>query len=375
MTIEIREIQPGGDLQDFLEVVDLIYRDEPNYIRPLDMEVKNLLSKKSPFFQHGEAIILTAYRNNWCVGRCTAHINHTHLEKHRDETGFFGFLDTIDDQEVVDALIERASEWLRERKMKKIIGPFNLSINDEWGILVEGFDSPNAMMTPYHLPYQAGLLEKAGLAKVKDSFGWRYEVGNISKRVLKAEADIDAMPEITIRPLNMRKLDDEINTMLYLFNDAWSENWHFVPSNPAEAKKMAADLRLVVVPELTYLAYLEDRPVAVVVTLPNLNEATRDIGGKLFPLGFAKLIYRLKIAKLKSARLVMLGIAKELRHQRQYAGLSLALYAKMDRAGQKHGVEWGEISWTLEDNGPVNTAIKMMGGKKYKTWRAFGKDL
>jgi hypothetical protein len=375
MYVEIRETPIGGKVHDFLNVVDYIYRDDPCFVRPLDMELKQRLSTKNPFFEHGEGTIFTAYRNGWCVGRCTAQIDRGHLERYKDDVGFFGFLDTVDDVDVAGALLDRAGDWLRQRGMRRARGPLSLNINEEWGCLIDGFDTPPMIMMPHHRPYQAGLIEQAGFDKIKDLYAWRYEVGDVPRRARKACDDLEAMPEVRSRHADMKHFDREIRVVMDVFNDAWSDNWGFVPLTESELRKMAADLKPIVVPELTYITEVDGEPAAVALALPNINELVQDFDGKLFPLGLPKLLYRLKVKGPKTARLVILGIRKKFRNVRKYAGLSIYLYAKMNDAGKRLGIDWGELSWTLEDNGPVNVGIKFMGGKIYKKYRVFERSL
>lgn len=371
MTVEIRRTPVGGNAKDFLNVVDYIYRTDPNYVRPLDMEMKERVSEKNPFWQHAQGVLLTAHRNGFCVGRCTAQIDHEHLAKYRDDLGSFGFFDTIDDEEVATELIRAASQWLRERGMRRIRGPLSLSLNDEIGCLVDGFDLPPMIMMPHHLPYQGGLIERAGLDKLKDLYAWRYVVGQIPARARRAHDEIEAMPEVKSRPAEMKNIDAELRTLIDIFNDGWSDNWAVVPYTEAEMQKQARDLKLIIDPRLTLVVTINDEPAAMAVALPNLNEAVRDFGGKLTPVNFAKLLYRLKVQGTKTARLALLGIRKKFRNQKRYAGLSTYMYAKMDQAGQRVGIDWGELSWTEEANTKVNVGIKFMGGKIYKRYRLY----
>ncbi|MBS2016881.1 MAG: hypothetical protein JST00_28605 [Deltaproteobacteria bacterium] len=376
MSVEIRQTPMGGNIKDFLGVVDTIYKSDPVYIRPLDMDLSDRLNpKKNPFFEHAEGTIFTAYRGGKCVGRVTAQIDREHLDRHKDDTGFFGFLDTVDDPEVVRELLARAESWLRQRGMKKVRGPMSLSINEEMGCLVEGFEHPPTLMNPHHRPYQGGLIEQAGYAKEKDVFGWRYQIGDISARVRKAHDEIAAMPEVTARPLSTKDIERDVKLTLDIFNEAWIENWGFVPMTKKEGEKLASDLKLFILPELTCLVLVDGEPAAVAIALPNVNELIGDLHGKLFPLGLPKLLYRLKVEGAKSGRLLILGIKKKVRMQRKYAGLSLFLYAKMNDGGRKCGMSWGELGWTLEDNSAMNAGIKMMGAKKYKVYRVFTKDI
>lgn len=374
--VEIRQTPMGGDLKDFLDVVDVIYRGDPHYIRPLDMDLGDRLNpKKNPFFEHGEGAVFTAYDRGRCVGRVTAQIDREHLERYKDAVGFFGFLDTIDDEAVARELLSRAEAWLRQRGMKRSRGPLSLNINEELGCQIEGFDAPPVLMYPHHRPYQGGLIEKAGYAKVKDFYSWRYETGEVNARVKKARDELLAMKEVESRPFSKKDIERDVKIALEVFNDAWNENWGYVPMTKREADKMAADLKLFLVPEITRLVLVDGEPAAVAIALPNINELIGDLRGRLFPLGIVKLLYRLKVEGAKSGRMLILGIKKKFRLQRKYAGLSLYLYAEMNDGGRRVGMTWGELGWTLEDNAAVNTGIKMMGAKKAKTYRVYEREL
>ncbi len=375
MAVEIREIPLGGDLRPFLDVVDYIYRDDPMFVRPLDLDLKERLSKKNPFFAHAEGTCFAAFRNDRCVGRVTAQIDRSHLDRYKDDAGFFGFFDTIDDAEVAKGLLDAAADWLKERKMKRIRGPLSLNINEELGCLIEGFDTPPMILMPHHLPYQGGLAEKAGLAKLKDFYAWRYTVGDVPPRATKAHDEIAGLPEVRARTLDMKRLEEEVRTVMDIFNDAWSDNWSSVPLSEAELRKTAADMKLLLMPELTRLVTIDGEPAAFAIALPNINEMIKDLHGKLFPVGLPKILWRLKVEGPKTARLILLGIRKKYRHVRKYAGLSTYMYVQMNRSGQRTGIKWGELSWTVEDNGPVNVGIRFMGGKVYKKYRVFERML
>ncbi len=374
--LEIRQTPPGGDLRDFLNVVDYIYRGDPNFVRPLDQDLKDRLSpKKNPFFEHGEGMIFTAHRNGQCVGRITATIDREHLERYKDDCGFWGFLDTIEDEEVARGLITSAETWLRDKGMKHVRGPVSLNVNEEMGCLIDGFETPPYVLMPHHRAYQASLIEKAGYEKAKDLFAWSYAVGEPNARVKRAHDEIKAMTEVVARPVSYKDMERDVELVMDIFNDAWSENWGFVPLTHAEVRKMAQDFKLILIPDITRIVYIDGEAAAVAVAIPNLNELVRDLDGKLFPFGLAKLLWRLKVQGPKTARVIILGIRKKWRHVRKYAGLSIYLYAELNESGKKIGMTGGELGWTLEDNGAVNAGIRVMGGKLYKKYRVFTKTL
>ena len=376
MSVEIKEHQPGHDLKEFMEVAFEVYRDDPVWVPPLEMEITDRLTpEKNPFFEHAEVALFTAWKDGKAVGRISAQIDHEHLRIHQDNAGFFGFFDTVDDQEVASALIAAAEGWLVERGMSVMRGPFSLSINEETGMLVEGFDSPPTIMSPHHRPYQGALAEGAGLGRVKDCYGWKHQVLPVNARAKKAWETINSLPEVHFRSVRPRKLKTEVRDILDVFNDAWQHNWGFVPATDSEAKKMAADLALILDKELSFFAEIDGQPVAICVCLPNLNEAIFDFKGKLNPVTVAKLIWRLKIRRPKWARLMLLGIRTDLRGKKRYAPLEMAMIAELTRRGLKQGYEWAELGWTLEDNRLINAGIRSMGAAIYKRYRLFEKSI
>ena len=378
MTLHIVEIAPGDKkrLRDFLDLARDIYADDPAWIRPLDMDVEDRLNpKKNPFFEHGKAAAFVAYRDGKRVGRITAQIDHAHLERHKDDAGFFGFLDTIDDASVARVLLDKAASWVTGHGMKRLRGPMSLNINEEMGCLVEGFEHPPVIMMPHHRAYQGGLIEQAGFSKIKDVFAWKYTVGQVPPRAQKAHDEILAMPEVTVRPVNPGRMLDEVRVIMDIFNDAWSENWGFVPLSQSELAKMAADLKLILVPELTFIVSINGEPAAVALALPNINDLVRDFDGKLSVFTIPKLLWRLKVNGAKSGRLIILGVRKKYRNVRRFMGLSAYLYVAMNHAAQKLGMTHGELGWTLEDNAPINSGIRLMGGRVYKKYRVYERSL
>lgn len=375
MSVTIRSVRPGGNVRDFLDVVDVVYEGDDNFIRELDFDLAGRVSPTHPFFEHGEAVLFTAHRDGRCVGRCSAQIDRLHLERHGDETGFFGFLDTVDDAEAARALLDAAREWLKSRGMKRMRGPFMLTINDQVGCLIEGYDTPPMFMMPHHRPYQGALIEQAGLSKCKDLYAWRYKVGEVSKRAAAAHASIMAMPEVRTRHMDARELERDVRIVMDVFNDAWQDNWGYVPYTEAELTKFANEFKLIVVPQITLIAEINGEPAAIAFAVPNLNEAIRHVHGKLFPTGLLKLIWYTKVQRPKSARLIVLGVRKKYRHIKQYGALSMFLYAELNNCARQVGIEWGELSFTLEDNHRVNLGIQAMGGEIYKRYRLYECEL
>ena len=377
MTVEIRRHRPGEGLNHFLAAAKRVFADDPSWVQPLNMEIKDRLTPgKNPFFDHGEAMLFTAWKDGEVVGRCSASIDQRHLERWKDDTGFFGMCDTIEDPEVTRALLHEAEEWLKERGMKRARGPICLNINEEVGALIEGHEHPPVLMMAHSRDYQADLISQAGYEKAKDLFAWRYDVnGSMHPRADRAWKAVQEMPEVTFRSVRKKDMESELRIIMEIFNDAWENNWGFVPATDDEVKKAAADMKLIIDEDMAFFAEIDGKPVGMCICLPNMNEAIRDLNGRLTPVGIAKLLWRLKMKTPQYGRLMMLGIAKELRGVKRYGGLSLALYVELSRRGRSKGYEYGELSWTLEDNHPMNLGIKAMGAKVYKKYRLFEKSI
>jgi hypothetical protein len=377
MTITVRAHAPGTDVRDFLRAADVVFAGDPQWVRPLDFDiVQRLDPKKNPFFKRAEAMYFTAWRGDALVGRCSASVDPEYLKLHQNDTGFFGFFDTIDDDAVGRALIDRAAEWVRGKGMKRLSGPFSLYPNEEVGVLVEGFDTPPNLMMAHSRAWQGRVAEASGLTKEKDLYAWRYDVGETPKRALRAIEALKAdAPEIKLRSLKKSRLEAELKVILEIYNDAWEGKWGFVPAVPDEVAKMAEDLALVIDEDLAFIAEIEGRPVGMCILLPNLNECIPDLDGALFPFGWAKLLWRLKVTRPKSARLMLLGIRKELRNVRRYMPLSVVMYAEVLARGRAKGYQWAELSWTREDDSPINSGIANMGAKIYKRYRVYERGL
>jgi hypothetical protein len=376
MSIVIREHEPK-DSKAFIRAGHEVFRGDPNWTPPLDFELKERLDpRKNPFFQRAEATLFTAWKDGRVVGRCSAQIDREHLRVWKDKTGFFGFFDTIDDVEVGRALLSRAEQWLEARAIKRMRGPMSLYVNEEVGILVEGFDTPPSLMMGHSRDYQGKICEACGLSKAKDLFAWRYDVGNFPDRVLKAWETVKALPEVKLRSVDTSRMAEETRAIMDIYNDAWTGKWGMVPALPEEVDKVAKDLRLIIDPDLAFMAEVNGKPMGMCIMLPNVNEALHDLKGKLLPTGFLKLLWRIKVKHPKSTRLMMLGIRSELRQNiKRYGGLSAAMYVEVAKRGIAKGYKWGELSWTREDDAPINLGIRSMGAKVYKKYRVYEKNL
>jgi len=313
------------------------------------------------------------------VGRISAQINRLHLQTHGDETGHFGFLEAIDDETVFAALLDAAANWLRERNARRMVGPYSLSMNDDIGVLVEGFDTP-PMVGMTHAPvYYAGRLAAAGFTKIKDVLALRVSFGELETRYLeqadRVTAPLRAQGRIQLRFLDPKRFAEEMRLALEIYNEAWSGNWGFLPVTEREAKHIIAQLAPVLVPQCVIFALADGEPAAVLVALPNLNETIADLDGRLFPLNWLRLLWRLRYGKPKSARVILTGVRKRFRGSRVSAALGLLMLAESFKAGHGFGIETVEFSWILEDNRASLEACLAIGAKIVKRYRIFAKAL
>ncbi|MFP4598459.1 MAG: hypothetical protein ACLFVJ_09410 [Persicimonas sp.] len=373
--VAIRPVLNLRDRHRFIRFPHGLYADDPNYRAPLDLMIWERISPKlNPWFDHGEAQFYLAMRGDRVVGRISAQVDQKHLEQHGDGAGFFGCFEVDDDPEAAEALLATAQDWCRSRGMARMRGPFSLSINEEAGLLVDGFDSPNYIMMPHGRRYYPDFVEEAGFEKAMDLYAWRYSRERIPEYAFEMAEAAKGHPGVTIRDLDMDNIGRDVRIIMDIFNEAWSKNWGYVPLTEAELDKMAQEFKLIVDPELCMIAEVDGVPAAMTVALPNINEAFRDLDGKLMPSGWAKVLYRLKVKNPKSFRCVLLGIRKEYRSTAM-GGLSVLLYTTIyDRAYQKGYVE-AEAGWTLETNKGINGGMELMGAERYKTYRIYEKEL
>ncbi len=373
--ITIRPVVTWRDRLRFVRFPHRLYANDPHFrAQPDLLSLQRITPSLNPWFDHGEAAFFLAYRGDEIVGRISAQIDYEHLRYHDDSTGFFGLFDTIEDQAVADSLLEVAEDWCRNRGLERIRGPFNLSINDESGMLVEGFDSPNYVMMPHGRPYYPDMLEAREYDKAVDLYAWQFEREQLPERVAFIADDVADFPGLEVRSIDMDHLERDVEIIMDIFNDAWSDNWGFVPMTEAEIKEMADEFRLVVDPELCLIAEHEGEPAAMAVAIPNINEAFRDLDGRLFPTGWAQVLRRLKVDPPRSFRCILLGIREEYRGT-TLGGLSVLLYATIHRRAYDKGYREAEASWTLETNEGINDGMEFMGAEHYKTYRLYERGL
>ena len=373
-SIEIRPVRSRRELTRFIRVPWPLYRSDPNWVPPLVLERRQHLSGHNPYFKHARWQAWVAYRDGLAVGRISAQIDDLYLERYQDATGFFGMLEAVDDPEVFAALFATAENWLAEAGMKRVVGPFNLSLNQECGLLVDGFDTPPSVMMGHARPYYKEAIEQLGYAPVKDLLAYHlrpdFEAPPLMKTLISRHG-----ARIRVRPLRKSALARELEILRDIFNDAWSENWGFVPFTADEFARMGKDLSMLVSEGMVQIAELDGEPVAFLVVLPNLNEVIGDLNGRLLPFGWAKLLWRLKVKFPRTMRVPLMGVRKKL--QRTRLGPLLA-FLVIDAGRQKViplGVQDVEMSWILEENTAMRNILETLGGVVYKRYRVFEKRL
>lgn len=378
-SIEIKPVLSRKDRKIFVTLLWDIFKDDPNWVPPLILERMDIIDeKKNPYFLHADVRLWIAYKNGMPVGRISAQIDELVEPQHGVKTGHYGFFDCIDDQDVANALFDTACSWLKENGMIEVIGPFSLSINEETGMLVEGFDTPPRLLMAHARPYYEKLVHNYGLSSVKDTWAYTLDISDpilpptIQKLVDRA---VDK-GQVKFRPINMDKYEEELKIILDIFNDAWIENWKYIPFTEAELDHAVKELKMIIREDFTYIAEIDGVPQAMMVTLPNINEIIRDLNGKLFPFGIFKLLWRLKIKpSFKTLRVPLMGVRTEYQNSRLSGIMSFGLFEACRQSAIKIGCEQAELSWVLEENTRLSKLLESIGCVKYKTYRLYQKDL
>jgi hypothetical protein len=376
-SVEIVPVQTKRQWRDFHHLPFAIYKGDPNWVPPLLLERKfHFQAKHNPYFQHGRAAFFLAYRDGEPVGRITAQIDQLHLERYHDATGHFGFIEAVDDADVFAALLKAAERWLHGQGMKRVIGPVSFSLWDQPGLLVDGFDTPPSVMMNHHRPYYENRIAANGYQKAEDLIAYRYGPEAPTQTLDKLLARAMRGGDITLRNIHMdKRFKDEVAMLLDIINDAWSDNWGYVPMTKAEIDDLAGILKLLLRPGDVAIAEYQGKPAAFAAIFPNLNEAIRDMNGRLFPFNWIKLLWRMKVVGTKTARMPMMGVRKALQASPAGAALALSVIRSVREFNFSRGVVDSELSWILARNARVRHVIEMVGGVAYKTYRVYEKPL
>ena len=374
--IEIVPVAGEKMLERFVRVPMRLSANDPNWISPLIMErMEALTPKTNPFFEHAEVQLFIARKDGRDAGRISAQIDRLAPTDPKDPAGYFGMIAAEDDPELFAALFKAAEDWLRQKGCKRALGPFNLSINEEMGLLVDGFDTPPMVMMPHDQRYVAGRVEALGYAKTKDVYA--YVVGmerDLPPRIRSRLQRTDAKG-ISLRQLNFKNYEREVHAMTDIMNEAWAHNWGSTPITEAETRQLAKSMRPVINEKLVWFADIDGEAAGFGVCLPNVNEAIRDINGALLPFGWAKLLWRLKVSGVKTGRVPLMGVKRKFSHEFRGQILPFLIIDAMAKEARKAGIKEVEMSWILEDNRPMRAIIESVDAKRYKTYRIYQKAL
>ena len=365
--VTIRPVRTKEDERRFLRFQWKIYGDNPVWVPPLMMDRRKLIDRrKNPFYKHAVMELFLAERNGEFVGRIGAIVNDNHNKEHNENIGFFGFFESIDDQNVASALFDTAAEWLRAKGVTAMRGPASPSVNDEYGLLVDGFDKSPAILMAYNPAYYRELVEGYGFVKAKDLYAYYVHKDKVMQGKLPRVGEIvKKRNELVFRTINMKHFDSEVKKIHELYSRGWSRNWGEVPLTTEEFNYMAKDLKPVVDPNLVIIVESKGKPVGFALSLPDYNIVLKNNkNGYLIP-GLFRILFQKK--KIDFTRIVILGVLPEYLN----TGIGGALFYETAIQSIKHGYPHGEASWVLEDNIMMNRGAELMQGERTKTYRIY----
>jgi GNAT superfamily N-acetyltransferase len=365
--IEIVPVEGKKATGQFVQLPYDLYRNNPHWVPPLRMAVKELLDReKHPFYANAETQLYLAMKDGQVVGRVAAILDRAHNRFHEENAGFFGFYESIDDAEVAHALLSQARTWVKGKGADFLRGPVNPSTNYECGMLIDGFDSDPMVMMPYNPAYYPALMDKTGLRKSKDLYAYLSSTQAVDSRKIDRVADrVLAKTKVRVRPIDMKNFQADVERVWEVYNSAWEKNWGFIPMSREEFMLMGKEMKMILKPELVLIGEVGDRVVGFALCLPDANQAMKPARGRLFPTGLLKILYYQRL--IRSVRVLALGVVEEYRT----SGLGAAFYAVLIRNARKLGYGDSEMSWILEDNTLMNRSLEVMGAKRYKTYRLY----
>ena len=368
MSVDVAPVRGFRQLRMFVDLPYRLHAGTP-WVPPLKLERYAFLTRKlNPYFTHGEAEYFLARRDGRVVGRITAQIDHAFNEFHRSRWGNFGFLEVEDDQEAFDALLANAEAWLRERGCDRMVGPMDFQLNDESGVVIEGFELEPMIRQPWHPPYYQRLCETAGLTKAQDLWSWYLEVGNRERLhpvIPKAAERARTKYGLTIRRMSRRHLRKDMDEFAMVYNAAWSSNWGFVPYSKEDLNELANSYQLVYSRDWFMVAEIEGETVGMAITIPDINQVLKKMRGRLLPLGWWHYLNKGRI--IDRLRVGFLGVMPE----HQHTGAAAALYLEHFDTAARRREKWGEAGWILESNSSMNRALEAMGGRIVKRYRVY----
>ena len=383
----IRPIVSKADRKAFVDLLFRLYKDNPAWVPPLKDEAMGLITPgKNPFFEHAVAQLFLAERDGVVVGRISASIDHAWTPMPHDQgggadMGNWGYLDA-EDKDIADALIAEAEGWLRTKGVHRVLAPISMSIWEEPGLLVHGHDHPPTVMMGYDDPRYEAWVEGAGYAKVKDLHTWDLDIRiPFPPLIQRVIASGEKNPRIVVRRVNKKKFKEEAAVILRILNDAWCDNWGFVPFTESEIAFAGKKMKPIIFNDLVRVAELDGEPVAFMMTWPDLNEMQADLNGELFPFGFMKLLWRLNGGftgrpKVKTMRVPLMGVLKRLQSSRLASQLAFMMIERVRiDSYEKYGATRAEIGWILEDNQGMNSIAEAIHSKINKTYRIYEKAI
>lgn len=370
--LQVVPVRTPAELDRFVRLPARLYASDPHFVPPLLLERKEALSpKKNPLFEHAEVQLFLAVREGRDVGRISAQVDRLVQDK---SIGHFGMIAAEDDADVFAALFAAAESWLRERGRTRVLGPFSLSINEETGLLIDGFDTPPMMFMPHDPPYASVRVEQQGYRKAKDVLAYLYDMSREFSPTIERLITKRKPSTLIVRKLDVSRYDAEFDTITTIFNDAWHDNWGFIPFTEAEIRHMARSLKPLIRPEMVAIVEFNGEAVAFGITLPNLNEAIADFGGRLLPFNWIKLLLRLKRGTT-TWRVPLMGVRRSFNAGILGALAPFLVIDAMHKGALNTPMKQVEFSWILEDNLPMRHVIERMGAVAYKTFRVYEKSL
>jgi GNAT superfamily N-acetyltransferase len=376
MSLEVRPVSSRRELRTFIKLPWRLYRDEPNWVAPLVMDLKKRLDQgKNPFFKHAEAQYFLAYRGGRPVGRISAHVDRNFNEFQDNEWGLFGWFECEDDPEAARALLDVAEAWLRERGRDRMVGPMDFTTNDEIGVLIAGHGYPPIILCPWHHPYYQRLFEQdIGMDKAMDLYMWSLNVEGREKvhpAIWEMADKLESEHGIVCRSFRKKDLQQEVTRFLEVYNSAWERNWGFVPLNEEEVRHYAKDLKPVLDENWAMVAEKKDtgEVVGAALTLPDFNQVLAKLNGRLLPFGWITAL-RAK-SKIDAVRVFALGVKPEYQH----TGVAARFYEMHFDAAERTPQKGGEMGWILETNTPMNRAMEGMGGEIKRRYRVYERML
>lgn len=372
--ITVKPVSNKADLRIFINLPNRLYRGDPNCVPRLFIERQKHFADTNPFFQHAIWQAWIAYKDGRPVGRISAQIDDLYRERHRSATGYFGSLEGENEPDIFEALLDTTESWLQKKGMEQVVGPLNLNINQEVGLLVQGFGTRPYFMMGHAHPYFSEQIERLGYKKAVDTLAFRLDIGSyIMPQIIRA--CLERNDGLHVRSVRKKNAVAELKILRDIFNDSWSENWGFVPFTEAEFLSLGRDMINIINEDHIKIVEFKNEPAAFFVLFPNFNDAIADLKGRLLPFGWLKLLWRIKIQGIKTARVMLMGVRKKYQSKTIGATMISHLINEIHKCCLKDDVHEVEFSWVLEANRRIRRFIETTGAEVCKTYRIYEKQL